>query len=362
MHLQSALPEPNESIVVRDPAMLRLYEQATRAANAAISVLILGETGVGKELLVQSIHAQSARARESLLSLNCAGMSETILEGELFGYERGSFSGAHQARAGLFEAVDRGTVFLDEVGELTLSAQAKLLRVLENRTVLRLGARKETAVDVRFLAATNRDLTRAVENGTFRRDLLYRLNGFVLTVPPLRERRTEIEPIALHCLKRAFRELGRLETPHIESEALRSLREYSWPGNVRELRNAMERAAVLCTESTICRDHLPPEILSSARVPVVASFAAPCTPTGTDMPLKLAPDAAHVPPHASVLDEVRARTRTLERARIVEALARFDGNQTKAARALGLSRRTLVARLGQYDLPRPRKTKDEKPS
>src|SRR6188768_2829967 len=146
MHVESGVLEPKESIVVRDPAMLRLYEQATRAASAAISVLILGETGVGKEMLVQSIHAKSARAREGFLSLNCAGMSETILEGELFGYERGSFSGAHQARAGVFEAVDRGTVFLDEVGELTLSAQAKLLRVLENRTVLRLGARKETAV------------------------------------------------------------------------------------------------------------------------------------------------------------------------------------------------------------------------
>jgi transcriptional regulator with PAS, ATPase and Fis domain len=234
--------------------MVALYEQAERAARSSISVLVLGETGVGKDVLANAIHRASPRSRGPFLGLNCSAISESMLEAELFGHEKGAFTGAVQARPGLFESASGGTVFLDEIGELPLATQVKLLRVLEDRRVMRVGGRKAIDVDVRFVAATNRDLESACARGAFRSDLYYRLAGLTLTIPPLRERREEIAPLARLFAERSARQLDRA-TPTIPPVAVTQLESYPWPGNVRELRNAMERAVVLAFD-VILPEHL----------------------------------------------------------------------------------------------------------
>jgi transcriptional regulator with PAS, ATPase and Fis domain len=321
-------------VIVEDANMRVLHAQAERAAAAAISVLLLGETGVGKEVLARSIHARSPRADAPFIGINCAAFSESLLEGELFGYEKGAFTGATQARPGLIEAGDRGTVFLDEIGELSPATQAKFLRVLEERAVLRIGARASRPVDVRFIAATNRDLESEVRGGRFREDLYYRLNGISLIIPPLRDRSGEIEPMARSFVRAACHQLERSPVTLAE-ETMRLLRTHRWPGNVRELKNVIERAVVLCPESTIGPEYLP-AALTAAR-----TILAPIAP---------APASVEVEP-----ERFQAQLASLERARIVEALGRCGGNQTQAAKLLGVSRRTLVARLAELDLPRPRK-------
>jgi transcriptional regulator with PAS, ATPase and Fis domain len=318
------------------PKMRQLYGLAQRAAAGNINVLILGETGVGKEVMAETIHTLSPRAGKPLLRLNCAAFSATLLESELFGYERAAFTGANQAKPGLLETAEGGTVLLDEVGELPLALQAKLLRVIETRLVMRLGALKPRPIDVRFLASTNRVLEEEVDRKAFRQDLYYRLNGISLVVPPLRERLEEIEPLARSFLRQAATVLSR-PVPALAPAALDLLHAYSWPGNIRELRNAMERALLLCTEEQITLEHLPFEKM---RVAPVAAAA----PVARDLPAPPPADAA--PP----LDDA-ARD---DRERIVEALARCQGNQTRAARLLGMPRRTFCARLKAYDIPRPR--------
>jgi two-component system, NtrC family, response regulator AtoC len=329
-----ALPEPNvdshgAGVVVQDAAMRELYAQAARAARSSISVLLFGETGVGKEVLARAIHAHSPRSAAPFMGINCAALSESLLESELFGSEKGAFTGAVQARAGLFEASHGGTVFLDEVGELPLATQAKLLRVLEERVVTRLGSTRPRPIDVRFVSATNRDIETEGLSGGFRRDLFFRLNGISLTIPPLRERPAEVELFARKFLAAACVELELPEKLELSPEALESLRGHGWPGNVRELRNAIERAAVLCPGKTILPEHLPPSLL---RRPTSASSVP-------------SDGAAQLP----------GEIRTLERTRIIEVLESCNGNQTKAAELLGISRRTLVSRLGEFGLPRPRK-------
>jgi DNA-binding NtrC family response regulator len=325
----------SQRFVVRDAGMRTLYDQAARAARSLISVLILGETGVGKEVLARTIHARSPRAKGPFLGINCAALPESMLEAELFGHEKGAFTGALLAREGLFEAADGGTLFLDEVGELPAVTQAKLLRVLEERRVMRLGARTPRDVDVRFVAATNRDLEAASNDGAFRQDLYFRLNGISLMIPPLRERTTEIEPLIRAFVTASCKGLDRETELGISPEAVALLTAYSWPGNVRELRNAIERAVVLCTGDTIFPDHLPTQIRTGG------VRAKPQTP---------APTAAAT--SAGLRDEMR----DLERVRIVQALEECNGNQTEAAKKLGISRRTLLTRLDQFNLPRPRKS------
>ncbi len=315
------------SVVVRDPAMLALHELAARAAAGTISVLLLGETGCGKEILADLIHSRSPRRDRPFLRLNCAALAESLLESELFGHEKGSFSGATQAKPGLLETADGGTVFLDELGEMPLSLQAKLLRVIEERKVTRVGGLKARAIDVRFVSATNRDLEAESALGTFRADLYYRLNGMTLSIPPLRERPSEIESLARLFLARAATELGR-PVPTLAADALAQLKRYIWPGNIRELRNMMERAALLCVGGVVTLAELPLEKLS-------AGFARPAPPAP--------PPAPELPAESD------------ERARIMDALERCAGNQTHAARLLGISRGTLVSRLAEYKLPRPRK-------
>ncbi len=250
-------------MVVLDPQMVRLFEKATAIAAGNISVLIIGETGTGKELLAEALHRGSTRAPGTFLRLNCAAIAETLLESELFGHEKGSFTGAVRAVPGLLESADGGTVFLDEVGEMPAALQAKLLRVIDTGEVLRIGARRPSPVDIRFVSATNRDLEGETERGGLREDLFYRLSGAVLRVPPLRERRSEIEKLALLFLQRAARMSGR-PPARLSAEALNWMRAYGWPGNIRELRNLMERTALLCRAPEIRLQDLMDEPPSGA--------------------------------------------------------------------------------------------------
>jgi two-component system, NtrC family, response regulator AtoC len=336
-----------DGVVVLDPMMQELYAQAGRAAATNINVMILGETGVGKEILARALHGSSPRKRGPFVALNCAALTETLLEAELFGNERGAFTGAIQARGGLLEAAANGTVFLDEVGELPLSIQAKVLRAIEEHRVMRVGGRAEREIDVRFVAATNRDLEQEVARGCFREDLYYRLNGISFTVPPLRDRRAEIAPLSRMFLARASAEYGRPGGLTMSVEYLEALERYAWPGNVRELRNVIERGAVLCQGKTLLLSHLPAKISS-------------CSLTGgSELAALDAGEPATANGSASSLAERRERLQhaidDLERERIRAALEKTGGNQTSAAEELGISRRTLVYRLTALGMPRPRK-------
>jgi transcriptional regulator with GAF, ATPase, and Fis domain len=327
--------------VAEDPtvyggAFARLAPLLERIAGASINVLLLGETGVGKEVVAEWLHRLSPRSARPLLKLNCAALSEPLLESELFGHERGAFTGAHQAKPGLLESARGGTVFLDEVGELSAATQSKLLRVLEERKARRVGALRLVPIDVRFVAATNRDLEADARNGQFRRDLYFRLSGISLVIPPLRERVGEIEALARAFVAATCRESHRGREPSLSPAAIAALTAYAWPGNVRELRNVIERAVLLSVGDTIELEHLPQEQLRGALV--LPWHAGPGVPASAPASIPAATGPAGG-----------------ERERIVKALADCAGNQTRAAKLLGMSRRTLTARLGALALPRPRK-------
>jgi DNA-binding NtrC family response regulator/pSer/pThr/pTyr-binding forkhead associated (FHA) protein len=321
-------------IVVKDPNMEALHALVKRVAQSDIPVLLLGETGVGKEVFAEAVHNNSARKRGPFLRLNCAALTETLLESELFGHEKGAFTGAVKAKAGLLESATTGTVLLDEIGEMPISTQAKLLRVLEQKEVIRVGDVKPRAIDVRFVAATHRDLEAHIEKGTFRKDLYFRLNGVTLVIPSLRERVTEIEGLAKHFISRAARQFHRNPEPTLSGDALAMLKSYAWPGNLREMRNVLERATLLCNGNVIGPEDLPGE-----------KFASPAL-------VHARPSQQMVAMPGSGTPEFEA-----ERQRIMQALEANGGNQTLAARALGISRRTMLNRLDAYAIPRPRKGK-----
>ncbi len=334
----STLPPPAGE-VVRDEALQRIYALLPTIGPSPLSVLVLGETGVGKEVYADAIHRASDRASGPFLKLNCAALPESILEGELFGYERGSFSGAVTARPGLFEAAHGGTVFLDEIGELTPATQAKLLRVLESGEVLRLGSRSPVHVDVRFVSATNRDLAALVSSGSFRPDLFYRLEGVRIEIPPLRERTADIIALAEFFVERLAGRMG-LRAPRLSSGAEELLRGYSWPGNVRELRNVVERAVVMNPNVPVLEEsHL---VMYAASTRVTLAPAA-----GRDAP----PSQTGVRP----TDDLRVALEAVERQAIVDALDKTGGNQSAAARLLGIGRHALIGRIEAYGIARPRK-------
>lgn len=327
----TAATEKDGTVVLLEPAMRRLYDLASRAAVGMINILLVGETGVGKEVMAENIHRLSPRAKAQLLCLNCAALAENLLESELFGHERGAFTGATEAKPGLLETAPGGTVLLDEIGEMPLSMQAKLLRVIETRQVTRVGGIKPRPIDVRFVAATNRNLEVEAAAGRFRRDLYFRLNGITLQIPPLRERRSEIMALAHLFLEKSAKQMGLRTPPSIGPEAEQMLLHYSWPGNIRELRNVIERATLLCVGGEITADCLPGETMAVNEGKSPAIVMASPTNIG-------------VPPAGES-----------ERERIVRVLAECAGSQTRAAKALGIARSTLVEKLEAHNIPRPRK-------
>jgi len=322
-----------DGLIVRDPAMRELHRLIERVALSDISVLLYGDTGVGKEVFARRIHMLSLRADGPFVGLNCAALAPTLLESELFGYERGAFTGAVQTKPGLLETAQGGTLLLDEIGDMPISIQVKLLRVLEERVVLRIGGTKPRPIDVRVLSATNRHLETAIEEGSFRRDLYFRLNGITVEIPSLRDRPSEIEPLARQFVDLAAKRQGASSPPEIEPAVWERLRRYQWPGNIRQLRNVMERALVLSEGGPITVDDLP-----------VDTYVGPA-PKGPSVPLLASPA---LPPAPAEPDDA-------ERVRILAALDQCAGNQTRAAELLGISRRTLVSRLSEYNVPRPRK-------
>jgi two-component system, NtrC family, response regulator AtoC len=302
-------------VVIADAAMVRVFDLVRKVAPTPTTVLILGETGVGKEVIAEQIHRQSPRASGPFVRLNCGSLPETLLESELFGHERGAFTGADRRKIGYIEAASGGTLFLDEIGELALPMQTRLLRVLENHKFTRVGGREEIASDLRIVAATNRNLEAEAKTGKFREDLFFRLSAFVVQVPPLRERTAEDELLA-QLFARQFAKRMNVPPPTIAPAALTRLKQHAWPGNVRELRNAMERAVVLAENGVLAAEHLPDSVRES---------------------------------HAPV-GPMREQLAEMERRAIEDALEAEDGNQTRAAKRLGISRRALQYKLGKYDL------------
>ncbi len=307
-------------------AMAGVFDLIERAAKSTLPVLISGETGVGKEMLAARVHEFSNRASGPLLKLNCAAFSESLLESQMFGHERGAFTGANQAKTGMLEATNGGTVFLDEIGELPPSLQAKLLRVLEEGKVLRVGSNTPRHVDIRIVSATNRNLSEEVQRGRFRRDLFFRLNAVSIHVPSLRDRRAEILPLARLFIQNACAESGRPPV-NISAAAATALLAHTWSGNVRELKNVIERALLMCDHGELRPEHLHFEF------------------TGEFGPIEV----------TQTLAAFRANPRSVERPDIEKALASCGQNQTRAAKLLGISRRTLINRMEEFGIPRPRK-------
>jgi len=305
---------PPEELIFAGDAMVEVRRLIQEVAGTAATVLISGESGTGKELIARTIHLLSPRRKRSFIPLNCAAIPENLLESELFGHERGAFTGAMQARQGKFELAHGGTIFLDEIGEMPLPLQAKLLRVIQERTFERVGGNKEIRADVRIVAATHRDLTAEVREKRFREDLFYRLNVFPVRLPPLRERKDALPFLTDYFIRRFARDLGK-KVAGIDNEALRRLREHDWPGNVRELQNVLERAVILAGKGISLRE-LPEAIASGL-------------PSGRD-------------------DE--GMLKTMEREAILSALKKSGGNRRKTAEELGISRRTLQYRLKEYGM------------
>jgi len=304
--------------IVSSDTMRKVMAMVQKVARSSAAVLITGETGCGKEVIARAVHSQSLRCNKPWIDVNCAALPEHLVESELFGYEKGAFSGADSPKQGLFEMADKGTLFLDEIGELEPKIQVKLLRVLDGIPYYRLGGSRKVAVDVRIIAATNRPLEEAVASGRFRSDLYHRLCQFQLKVPPLRERPEDIEALSAHFLQEQNPDL------HFSADAMRALKRYSWPGNVRELKNMILQAVVASEGNTVELKDLPPEIAAS--VDLVQAAAA-------------TPDSAEV-----------AGLEELERRAILTALARNNGHQGLAAEQLGISRRTLSRKLKQYKI------------
>jgi transcriptional regulator with PAS, ATPase and Fis domain len=292
-----------------------------------LSVLVVGESGTGKELVAQTLHQLSPRRRNEFVAVNCAAIPATLLESEIFGHERGAFTGAIQRKIGCFEMAHRGTLFLDEIAEMDLSLQAKLLRVLQEQRFRRVGGTEVIEADVRVVAATNREPVRAIEEGKLREDLYYRLNVFRIEIPPLRGRQEDVPLLAQHFAERAA-ERGSSAVPHISAPAMEQLLGYAWPGNVRELKNAIERATLLCGGRTILPEHLPPEI-------------------ATSRPVK--PSAAPVG-RGEVVLPIGTTMRDSERELIRSTLAHTAGNKTRAAKILEISLKTMHNKVKKYGL------------
>ncbi len=317
--------DPDQLLLGQSPALRAVKQMIERVASSMTTVLISGESGTGKELVARSLHLHSERREQPFVKVNCAAIPEGLIESELFGHEKGAFTGASTRKPGRFELADGGSLFLDEIGDMPLSAQPKLLRAIQEARFFRVGGTHTISVDVRIIVATNRDLHEEVQAGRFREDLFYRLNVVPIALPPLRQRREDIPALVEFFLRRFEQQPGH-DGCAISARALATLASHNWPGNIRELENAIERATLLCDGPTLEIEDLPVEIVS------------PCAaPTDSPAPLK---------------ERVRSATRKIEREAIAEALAATGGNVTQAAEQLGLSRRGLQLKMKELNIPR----------
>ncbi len=321
-----SLPE----IVAESPQMKEVLRLVQRVAMSDTSVLITGESGTGKELIAQALHRLSPRNDKTFIDLNCAALQDNLLESELFGHEAGAFSGARGRKLGLFEIADGGTLFLDEIMEMPMQLQSKLLRALETKSFFRVGGVKKVEVDVRLVAATNRHIKKAVADGVFRADLLYRINSFEINIPPLRERREDIEPLTKYLLQK----IAGANAPEISPQAIEALCSFAWSGNVRQLRNCLERAILLADHGKITIKELPPEVVYKMNEPSVSvSYHEP-----SEMAINSFQNAS---PTA---------LRDVEKQQIIGALEKTGWHRGKTAELLGISPSTLYRRLREYDL------------
>jgi DNA-binding NtrC family response regulator len=317
--------DPDQLLLGQSPALCAVKQVIERVSPTMATVLISGESGTGKELVARSLHLHSERSEQPFVKVNCAAIPEGLIESELFGHEKGAFTGASTRKPGRFELADGGSLFLDEIGDMPLSAQPKLLRAIQEGRFYRVGGTHTISVDVRIIAATNRDLHEEVRTGRFREDLFYRLNVVPIALPPLRQRREDIPALVEFFLRRFEQQPGR-DVCAISAGALATLASHDWPGNIRELENAIERATLLCDGPTLEIEDLPAEITS------------PCAaPADSPAPLK---------------ERVRSATQKIEREAIAEALAATGGNVTQAAEQLGLSRRGLQLKMKELNIPR----------
>ncbi|HET7100375.1 MAG TPA: sigma-54 dependent transcriptional regulator, partial [Terriglobia bacterium] len=322
------------NIIGHSPAIRETIRMILKVAPGMHTVLILGESGTGKELVAREIHKHSPRHQEPFLAVNCASLTETLLESELFGHEKGAFTDAYQQKKGLFERADHSTLFLDEIGDTSLAMQAKILRALQEREILRVGGTKPIKVDVRIIAATNRNLDQLMQEGKFREDLYYRLKVIPIVCPPLRDRGDDIEELALHFVRKAGLASGR-EVLGVSDEAAQAMKSYRWPGNVRQLEWAIERAVVLGESDQVELEDLPPEILQPTEEIGIPGLPAPA----------VQPGAPHFTP---IIPETTWEEH--EKAKIAEALKRTNGNITRAAQLLGMTFRTLQYRLEKFGI------------
>jgi two-component system response regulator PilR (NtrC family) len=313
------------NLIGKSKKMQELFKMIEVVSATNSTVLITGESGTGKELVAKAIHLNSPRADEAFVSVNCGAFTETLLESELFGYMKGSFTGAAANKKGLFEVADKGTIFLDEVGDTSLAMQVKLLRVLQERTLRRVGGTEEIPVDVRIIAATNRNLADMVAENQFREDLYYRISVIPLELPPLRHRRDDIPLLADHFLAKLNSSMGR-RIDRLSNEALKKIEGYDWPGNVRELENAMERAFILETSSELSAQHLPESVASNSRMRVLTNF----------------PDEGF---------DLESYVESLQKGFLEEALRRTNGVQVKAAELLRMSYRSFRHYMQKYNIP-----------
>lgn len=317
-------------IIAQSPQMKEVLRLVQRVAPSETSVLITGESGTGKELVAQAIHRLSRRHDKPFIDLNCAALQDTLLESELFGHEAGAFSGARARKLGLFEIADGGTLFLDEIMEMPAQLQSKLLRALETRSFFRVGGVKKVDVDVRLLAATNRDKDRAIAEGQFRADLMYRINSFEINIPPLRTRREDIKPLSEHLLEK----IAGNNAPTLAPAAVEAINQFDWSGNVRQLRNCLERAVLLSDGGTITVRELPPEVVYRTETPSISvSYNAP---TGNGV--------------SSFQNAAPTNLRDVERQQIIGALEKTGWHRGKTAELLGISPSTLYRRLREYEL------------
>lgn len=356
MNIPVALPvggkkrSSGDQFVGRSPQMLEVFKSIGRVASENVNVLIRGESGTGKELVARAIYQHSPRSEECFMAVNCAALTETLLESELFGYEKGAFTGADRQRIGKFEQCNGGTIFLDEVGDMSQLTQGKVLRLLQEQKFERVGGNKTIETDVRIIAATNRNLEQMVKEGTFREDLFYRLNGMTISLPPLRERGNDIALLVEHYLNEACYEMGRTEVEGISSEALDQLLQYRWPGNVRELQSVVRQSLLNSTSPVIVPSSLPEDVSSQFK-PTPEVFQSD-DPLDEDPALPLSDLQLFVDQRlaAQTKDLYSETLETMERYLLTRVLNETGGNQTRAAEILGITRGKIRDRIAQFGI------------